>query len=284
MNLPAENKKSQCDPPPPIRSHARCIAGVLALLMSLLGLWMAIDLKSYPCEHAFYKGIDSPVLAVELASDVYQLRTVTVPACAAELSNVQPQDQGKTLAELQSKSRSALWRNTVQDCFFIPLYTLFVWTFGKLFAVRKNGSLMAIRHVLGFLMLLTAAADYLENRGIFLGLRLGPSDSVAEQTSWPSRCKWALLGIGLLLIFAILVRSANAIYSLATRRLFALGCLASGGMILAGLWRPVLIELAMKLFVLIVLLNTIALLGPYWPWGAKKPDDLPESILSNEKA
>jgi hypothetical protein len=271
MSLAFEPPKPHpCDPPIPERSSRRSIAGGSALLMVLLGLWMGLGLREYPCEHAFFNGIDSPVLAVELASNARELRTVTLPACLAQINNVTDTDKGSTLARLQSEARSALWRNTAQDCFFIPLYTSFLVAFGFLFADRKDTANKILRFGLLFLMILTALMDYLENRGIFLDLRLGPSDSVAQQTSLPSRCKWALLGTGLLLTFVILRRSNNAIYSLATRRLFALGYLVGGSMIIGGLWRPTLIELAMKLFGLMVIVNLFALLGAYF---SRKPKD-----------
>ena len=67
----------------------------------------------------------------------------------------------------------------------------------------------------------------------------------------------------LLLTFVILLRSENPIYSLSTRRLFAVGYLASGILLVAGPWFPVLIALAVSIFALLVLLQAFALLGPY---------------------
>jgi hypothetical protein len=279
MSVAAQSPRvSFCDPPPPTCAPLRFIAGILAFLMSALGLWMWWDISKYPCEHAFYDGIDSPVLAAELASNGSDLAKVIAPPCDAELGGVPAEDQVKERSALQSAARSVLWRNTFQDCFFIPLYTSFVWVLGALFASGKANWDRALRYLLGVLMIATGVADYLENWGIFRGLNLGPSDWIAQQTSRPSRWKWAMLGVALLLTFVILRHSANPIYSLATRRLFALGYLASGGIILVGRWRPTLIELAMKLFEVIVVFHIFALLGPCWPGRSKKPAGAPKAV------
>ena len=246
---------SACEPPPPIRTRARLATGILALLLSLLGLWMSFDLQGYPCEHAFHHGIDSPVLAVELASNADEVKTVISPAC------VNRPDLSPAVA--QEQARSVLFRHTVADCFFIPLYTLFIWSFGSLFAIRADGSRMSLRHLLAGIMIVTAVADYIENISIFRSLGVGPSDAIAQLTCWPSRSKWILLGVALLLTAVILLRSENPMYSLATRRLFAIAYFVSGALLIAGVWLPVLIGLAMTLFALIVLLQIFALVGPY---------------------
>jgi hypothetical protein len=254
MNHQAQTP-SACAPPPAIRTRLRLLAGLLALFMSALGLWMSWDLRKYPCEHAFHHGIDSPVLAVELASNGSDLRTAISPPCL-DRPNLPRTDA-------QAQARSTLRRDTYADCFFIPLYASFVWILGGLFAVRADGSCMKIRHLLAGVVIATSVADYLEDRAIFRALSLDSSDWVAQQICWPSRFKWAMLGIALLLTTVILLRSGNPIYCLATRRLFAIAYAASGAMILGGLWLPVLIGLAMKLFAVIVLLHIFALLGPY---------------------
>jgi hypothetical protein len=265
MNGEVVSKPALCSPPPPLRTAQRRFTGVLALVMTVLGLWMLWDLTlrqktKYPCEHAFHHGIDSPVLAVELASNAHELRTALEPACRAELSLVSSECQAATLSKLQLQARSAIRRDTVADCFFIPLYALFVWAFGVLFARPENSRIPIL---LGVLMIATAAADYAENFGMFRALRMGSSDWIAQQICWPSRCKWALLGIALLVTAWILCRSDNPIYTVATRRLFAIGYIVSGALILVGLLHPGVIGVAMTLFSLIVLLQIIALLGPF---------------------
>jgi hypothetical protein len=239
---------SACEPPPPTRTRARFVTGVLALLFSLLGLWMFLDLRHYPCEHAFHHGIDSPVLAAELASNANELTTAISPACPAEAQN---------------RAKSVLLRNTVADCFFIPLYALFIWSFGALFSIRADGSRLSLSRALAAIMIITALADYVEDIGIFRSLAVGPSDAIAQLTCWPSRFKWILLGVALLLTAVILLRSENPIYSLATRRLFSIAYIASGALLIAGVGLPVLIGLALGLFSLVVLLQIFALLGPY---------------------
>ena len=256
MNQPAAPPPlSACEPPLPVRTRTRLATGILALLLSLLGLWMWFDLRSYPCEYAFHHGIDSPVLAVELASNANELKTAISPTCANK-PDLSP-------AEAQKQARSVLFRDTVADCFFIPLYALFVWSFGSLFSIRADGSRLSLSRVLAAIMIITALADYVENIGIFRSLVVGPSDAIAQLTCWPSRSKWILLGVALLLTAVILLRSENPIYSLATRRLFSIAYIASGALLIAGVWLPVLIGLALVLFSLIVLFQIVALLGPY---------------------
>ena len=178
---------SHCDSPPPSLSRARLAAGLLAVAMTVLGFFMTVDLNGkYKCEHDFHHGIGSPVLAVELASNASELKGPIVPAC---------ENLPKPRSEAQDKAKFALVRNTSADCFFIPLYTLFVWCFGYLFAIRADGSRMWQRHLLAGLTIATAAADYLENIGIFRALSGGISDQGAQWICWPSRVKWTLLGL-----------------------------------------------------------------------------------------
>src|SRR5215469_9008042 len=241
---------------PPILTRARLWTGILAVLMSSLGLWMSIDLNRYPCEHDFHHQIDSPVLAIELASTREEVEKVLNPVCATH-----PDLSGP---KAQQRAHSALLRDTIADCFFIPLYTLFIWSFGSLFAVDKAKPLLTLRRALTLATIATATAAYVENTGIFRLLHLGPSDMLAQFTSWPSRLKWTMLAFSLLLTAVILVLSQNRMYSLATRRLLAIGYIAIGTLLAVGLWRPAIIGLAMKMFALIVLLQIVALLGPYF--------------------
>jgi hypothetical protein len=53
------------------------------------------------------------------------------------------------------------------------------------------------------------------------------------------------------------------LYSLATRRLLALDCVLSGALLIVGIWDPPLVELGVNLFGSTVLINLLALLGPY---------------------
>lgn len=255
---------SMCKPAPPIRTFARFRTAILAIMMSALAAWMGRDLKLYPCEHAFHHQIDSPVLAIELASTRAEVETVLVPRCAS-YDEIYSQEAQKAAAYVEARkaAHSALLRDTIADCFFIPLYTLFIWSFGSLFAVDNPKPRIFLRRTLALATIATAILDYIENIGIFRSLALGPSDILAEWTSWPSRFKWAMFAVSLLLTFVILLRSRNPMYSLATRRLFALGYLTIGMLLAMGVWRPTLIGLGLQIYAVIVLLQISALLGPY---------------------
>ncbi|HYM78463.1 MAG TPA: hypothetical protein VE377_20995 [Candidatus Dormibacteraeota bacterium] len=292
-NVPAESvppRTNPCAPPPQDQSPMRVVVGVLALLMSILGFWMLLDVSfrattKFPCEHDFHHGIDSPVLAVELASKKEELESAIRPACSEQVNLAKRAEQDALLARLQSQADRSLRRNTIADCFFIPLYTSFLWSFGTLFAIRGNGSRMALRHLLSVVLIVTAVADYFENCGIFRALRLNPSNAVAQQISGPSRFKWTALGIALLVVALILLRSGNAIYSLATRRLFAIGFGATGILTVVGVWRPVLIGLATTLFSLLVLLQIVALLGPFVAaWVKPTPPPYRDNFCEEKKA
>jgi hypothetical protein len=212
---------------------------------------MAIGLRNYSFEHDFYDGINSPILAVELASNSYDLASVLSPR------NVSDEPAA------QAQAREVVRINTYEDCLFIVLYTSFLWCFGTLFAFRSPGipaNLRSFRIVL----VATALCDYAENFGIFRAVSAAQlSDSLALRTCWPSRWKWSLLGIALLLTANILLHSRNPLYSLATRRLLALDCVLSGTLLITGVWNPPLVELGVNLFGSIVLINLVALLGPY---------------------
>jgi hypothetical protein len=239
-----------CAPVPPIRSRSRLLAAVLAALLAALGLVMSCGLRKYTFEHKFHHDIDSPVLAVELASNAEELGAVLDPPSPDE-------------KQTKVQTRAVLYTNTCEDCFFILLYTSFLWCFRALFAVRVDGSRMGLRPVLAGVVIATALADYAENFGIFKALDAAQlSDSLAPRTCWPSRCKWTLFGTALLAAI-ILLRSGSPIYSLATRRLLAIGYAITGGLMIAGVWYPALIGPGVKAFGLIVLINLAALLGPY---------------------
>lgn len=255
---------SMCEPAPPIRTSARVRTAILAIMMSSLIAWMGRDLKRYPCEHAFHHQIDSPVLAIELASTRAEVETVLAPACASYFEIYSDEAQrAAAYIEARRVTHSALLRDTIADCFFIPLYTLFIWSFGSLFAVDNPKPRIFLPRALAIATIATAISDYAENIGIFRSLALGPSDILAQWTSWPSRFKWTMFAVSLLLTFVILLRSQNPMYSLATRRLFALGYLTTGTLLAMGVWRPTLIGLGLQIYAVIVLLQIIALLGPY---------------------
>jgi hypothetical protein len=240
-----------CAPVPLIRSRARLFTGSLAALMAVLGFVMWIGLKNYSFDHDFHHGINSPILAVELASNSSELATVLNPG------------QSPDEETAHARAREVVRTNTREDCFFILLYTSFLWLFGMLFAFRSDGFPTKLR-VFTVVIIATALCDYAENVGIFLAINAPQlSDSLALNICWPSRCKWSLFGIALLLTADILLRSRNVMYSVATRRLLAVVCILSGTLLIVGLWDPPLIELGVNLFGSMVLINLVALLGPY---------------------
>ena len=261
MNQPVHvQRRSRCESPEPIRNPARFRTAILAILMSSLSLWMYSDLQRYPCEHAFSHQIDSPVLALELASSRAEVERVLAPRCAAYQAISDPKRRGESYENARQTAHDVLLRNTIADCFFIPLYTSFIWSFGSLFAGNANSLL---RRVLTLATILTAAADYTENIGIFRSLRSGPSDLLAQWTCWPSQFKWIVLALALSLTGVTLLRSQEILYSLATRRLLALAYLAAGTLLVIGVWLPVLIGLGLSVFGVIVAVQIVALLGPY---------------------
>lgn len=247
MNTSPPN--SSCVPVPLIRSRARLLAGVVAGLTVALAFVMLLGLRNYTFEHAFHHNIDSPILAAELASNSSELGTVLDPPATDE-----------TAAKV--KARAVLRTNTYEDCLFILLYASSLWFFGALFVFRGEGGTKL--RIFALVVVATALSDYAENLGIFRALDAPEvTDSLAQHICWPSRCKWLLFGISLLFSAVILLGSRNPIYSLATRRLLGIGYTIAGGLLIAGPWYPVLIEQGLSAFGLIVLINIVALLGPY---------------------
>jgi hypothetical protein len=257
-----------CAPNPPLFSARRFVTGVLAAAMGIFALFMANRLsKVYPFEHDFAHHLDSPVLALELATNARELHAVLGPS---------PGDNPKD-EETVKAAHDSLRSNTYQDFLFIPLYTSFVWFFGTLFAAGPSGRRSASGHFLGFIVIAVFALDCLENRGILNALGASVlSDSLAQQICWPSRCKWALFGIALLLTAVILGQTQHSVYSTVTRRLLAMGYAIAGSLVIAGLWRPRLIELANEVFGVLVLINIVALLGPYF--GRLLRERVPETV------
>src|SRR3989442_7411191 len=247
-----QTTKGACEPTAPVLSAQRLTTGLLAVAMGIFALIIGSQLRHrYPFEHNFHDDIDSPVLAIELATDAKALETILGtenPAGANPKTN-----PGIAVACLRT--------NTFEDFFFIPLYTSFLCAFAALFAIRADGSRMADRWTIACLAILVALFDCTENVGILRALDATHlSDSAAQAICWPSRCKWSLLGLALLLSGWILARSASPIYSLPTRRLLALSYGAAGALLLIGLIRPHVIELATSVFALLVVINIMGLL------------------------
>jgi hypothetical protein len=293
-----EPKKIICEPPPPLFAGERLFTGLLALAMSAAALVFAHQLGShYLLAQGFQNGIDRPVLAIELprsAADIQQVLGVddnnpskaeercntalrgtnvhTLPRTADDFDHLFPEAQKLCKAAL---AVGALQTNTYEDFVFIVLYVLFLWRFARLFAIRANGAPMVLGKVVGLLALATGMGDCVENYGILSALgaeRL--TDNIADAIRWLSSCKWVLFGAALLVTSVILLRSGSALYSLATRRLLAIGYAISGALLVVGPLHPHSIESGTGLFALLVFINMVALLGPYIARLA--PEDIPE--------
>jgi len=247
--------KDACAATEPVLSGRRFATGLLAVAILVFALIMRSQLThGYLLEHNFHGGIDSPVLALELAGDERELRMV--------LGTEDPADVGpKTNPGL---AIACLRTNTFEDFFFILLYTSFLWAFAGLFAIRADGSPMAHRWAIACLAVLTALFDCAENVGILRALGATHlSDSTAQAICWPSRCKWTVFGLALLLTGWLLTRSASPIYSLPSRRLLALAYGVAGALLMIGLMRPHVIEIAISVFAILIVIHVIGLLGPF---------------------
>jgi hypothetical protein len=236
-------------------SSARLATGLLAVVMTVVASLIAFQLeRHYPFEANFHAKIASPVLALELSTNTDDLKEVLHtenPGHADPDSSV-----GEAVACLRTK--------TYEDFLFIPLYTSFLWVFAVLFAPGPDRRHIAHRRTMATVVILVAVFDCAENAGILRALHASNiSLSMAQAICWPSRCKWGLFAVALLLTGWILVRSSSFFYSLPTRHLLALAYAAAGILMLIGLTKPPLIELATSLFALLTIINIVGLLGPY---------------------
>jgi hypothetical protein len=242
-------------PADPHLSSGRVAAALLAVAMTVVALLSASQLRShYPFEHNFHAKIASPVLALELSTNIDDLEEVLHTESPAQAS---PKGIiGTAVASLRT--------NTYEDFFFIPLYTSFLWAFAVLFATGPGHGHVNHRRAMAGIVILVAVFDCAENFGILHALDASTiSDATALAICWPSRFKWGLFAVALLLTAWILVRSSSPMYSLPTRRLLALAYSAAGILMLIGLKKPHVIEIATSLFALLTIINMAALLGPY---------------------
>lgn len=291
MATEAKTPDESTSPAPPIPPSGRFSTGWLAVIMAVYALIIGIQLyRQYPFVHNFHQQIDSPILAVELprcANDLKGVLGTANPGAENPARSSMLLDcNGKTVGILQNDEPvnvtmeryhrdpniypqeiavASLRTNTYEDFGFIVLYNLFLWKFAALFAISANGKPTVHRKIMAGLVLLTAAFDCLENRGILRALGASNlTDSMAHATRLPSLCKWAFFAAALLLTAWILARSESPIYSLPTRRLLALVYWSSGALLLIGLFIPHVIELAADVFILLVLVNIVGLLGPWF--------------------
>jgi len=257
-----------CEPVPALLSRDRFTSGLLALLTVLAAVFFGIQFQSaYPFQHDFHDGIDSPILATELAGSASDLRGILNPQYPryAHPDPALDVDSSRYFQLARKRASASLRINTYEDFVFILLYSLFLWQFGRLFAAGDR----RIRKLLGITVLLTALFDVMENIGILRVLNTDLDQEwnrLAPYISIPSRIKWTLFGLALLITSRILVRSANPIYSNAARRLLAIGYVWSAILLWLGIVIhdfSDLIALAVSTFSLLVLVNLIALFGPY---------------------
>lgn len=229
------------------------VAAVLAIVWSLLMSAALTTRAPYWFEHRFNHGIDSPVLALELARNQQDIDVV-----------LQKSDKTNPDPQKTEKAQNALFWNTVLDCIFIPLYTGYIVLFGLAYHPQ------ALRRILLILLAAaTALADYTENARMFLALA-----GHAQSVYIPSLIKWSLLGLVLILLATLLLSNNIGPYTLPTRRLLGLAHIAAGALLLAGVvfTRYAWLALGAELFALTLLFNAIGLLGPLFAIQGTRQD------------
>jgi hypothetical protein len=256
MATDAEHAKHDNQTPPPKHhlSTGEIVTGLIAVVMAALTVLAGSQLKNhYPFPHNFHDKIDSPVLALELSASVSDLNEV-----------LHTDDPGETKPNTDAgKAVDCLRTNTIEDFFFIPLYTSFLAAFAILFAAGPHRRPVAHRRIVITVVILVAVFDGAENIGILCALRASSlTYSTAQAISVPSHCKWSLFALALLFTAWILARSSGTLYSLATRRLLALAYGAAGVLMMIGLWMPHIIEVSTYLFAFLTIINIVGLLGP----------------------
>ena len=212
------------------------LASGLAALLTVCWALLLYGMLSYPLPHDFHHHIDSPVLAIELASD---------------------QSEVDAVLQKNSAAIATLHLNTMLDLVFIPLYTVYLVLAGRLFGVRL-GLILPLAIVAGI-------ADYLEDYFIFQSLNLvtPPHQFV------PSLIKWITIGIAIAVVGVAMLRGVTAIYSSAVRKILGVAHLIAAALMLvaAGFGRWIgygysPIALANLIFGLTVVANAIGLLWP----------------------
>lgn len=243
----------------------RVAIALLALLATALATIMAKDLERYPWPELFHDGeIKKPILAVELARDrkdlIEVLRTTNPAMALARAHGCADKDQRDPVCAVRT--------NTLQDCFFIPLYS------GLLLCLALLFCKMPPRRWLGMagaaLAITVALLDYAENRGIFKALRTEEiTDQAAQAISNPSRAKWMLLGVTLLFIGLLICISMLPNFRVWVRWLLSASYWIAGLMLLAATARYPLFALATPLFGVLLLISAGGLLGPFFKRTSK---------------
>lgn len=280
------------DHTPVLRSHTPLLqwwsnpraVGVVGLLLVVVAILLTIQIgfqypASFPKE--FHNHINKPILAIEVANTAEQAEEVLRTSCPGVATDVcrtssQKNSSVPPTSEQVAAAISAIRVNTCCDFFFILLYTLFLWGFAMLFAVRTHDLRMPLGIAVACVAFLTALCDVMENVGIFRELNATQlTDSLAHFTSAFSRCKWSLLAVALVLTAVILLRSGSPVFSPLLRNLVATGYLLAGVLMLLGVlllndqpaqmasqgfWRLQGIQMGTVLWGAVVLVNVTALI------------------------
>jgi hypothetical protein len=212
----------------------RLVCGLAALLTVCWALLM-YKLLSYPLSNNFHHHIDSPILAIELASD---------------------QSEVEAVLQKNSAAIATLRLNTKLDLVFIPLYAGYWFLAGRLFGVRL-AVILPLAIVMGL-------ADYLEDYFIFQSLNLvtPPHQFV------PSLIKWIALGIAFAVVGVAMLRNVTPIFPSAILKILGVAHLAAAVLMLVGAglgqtigWGYAPIKYANIIFGLTMAVNAIGLLG-----------------------
>ena len=209
-----------------------------AVAISWAALMISV-LNRYPFPHVFPQDVDSPVLALEMSRNASDIDAV--------LHRSEPDNA--------PRAAYIMWLGNVLDLVFIPICGFFLWSLARLFTAHTR--------LLTSLIAGAALFDYVEDWQIFRALNgLSPAIYVS------SLIKWGLLGLVFLFTAVILLRSVSPVYSTATKRLIAIAYLVSGGLIVLSVSLGEFIgyshiELAMRIFGLVVIVHLIGMFGHY---------------------
>lgn len=173
----------------------------LAALVTVCWALLMYKMLSYPLSNNFHHHIDSPILAIELASKQSEVDCVL-------------QDDSAAIATLRL--------NTKLDLIFIPLYAGYLFLAGRVFGVRLA--------VILPLAIVAGLADYLEDYFILQSLNL-----VAPPHQFvPSLMKWIALGIAFAVVGVAMLRNVAPIYPSAILKTLGVAQLAASVLMLIG--------------------------------------------------
>ena len=213
----------------------RLTTGVTAALAFAWAVLM-IKLFSYPPHPRFHHNIDSPVVAIELAS-----------------TPKEAQDVLRNASEI-----SAIHLNTALDLIFIPLYAGYLLIAALFFGAKTRKAKVAVL----LLVAAVAAADYAEDYYMFQNLHASTPHQFI-----PSLVKWIAFAIMLAIVGLAMLQPRPPLRPALVQRILAIAHLVAAASILLGLlfgrwialgYRPV--EAGGGLFGVVLALNAIWLL------------------------